>query len=208
MTPHGHPRSHLTRSLSHTLTHSHPPSLLTHTLTHPLSALLCTGSEFQDAVGIDREQAGSRRLQHSHSDMSPHHSLDSASMSPVYNSYLQHQQAARMPSPPHKSVTLGAMDWPQGHSRGGEGGGGRRGDWQRGSQLAMGGGVQEAGGVEALQRRLRIDVTSPVRLLSESICLSVCLSISLGRRMLGCVNVTLQHINCAATQQNFARPLL
>ena len=73
-----------------------------------------------------------------------------------------------------KSVTMGQLDWPRGHSRGGEGGGGRRGDWRGLSQLQ--GGVQEAGGAETLQRRLRIDVNSPVSLtVFVSVCLSVCL---------------------------------
>jgi hypothetical protein len=50
------------------------------------------GSEFQDGGGRSREHSGSPTLQHSHSDMSPHHSLDSASMSPVFANYLQQQQ--------------------------------------------------------------------------------------------------------------------
>jgi len=50
------------------------------------------GSEFQDAGGKSREHSGSPTLQHSHSDLSPHHSLDSASMSPVFANYLQQQQ--------------------------------------------------------------------------------------------------------------------
>ena len=76
-----------------------------------------------------------------------------------------------MPSRHHKSVTTEQLDWPQGHSRGGEGGGGRRGDWRGVSQFQ--GGEQEAGRAEALQRRLRIDVNSPVSL---SVCLYICLS--------------------------------
>lgn len=127
--------------------------------------------------------------------MSPHHSLDSASMSPVYYNNLQHQQAARTPSHHHKSVTLGAMDWPHGHSRGGEG---RRGDWQGGGQLAMGVGMQEAGGVEALQRRLRIDVNSPVRLLSESVCLSVYLSVCLSVHLSWLADARLYECNTKA----------
>lgn len=50
------------------------------------------GSEFQDAGGRSMEHSGSPTLQHSHSDLSPHHSLDSASMSPVFANYLQQQQ--------------------------------------------------------------------------------------------------------------------
>ena len=139
---------------------------------------LCTGSDYQDALGRDRERSGSPTLQHSHSDISTHHSLDSASMSPVYDSYLQLHQVTRMPSRHQKSVTTGQLDWPLGNSRGGEGSGRRRGDW-RGESQPQGGAVQEPGGVEALQKRLRIDVNAPVSLI-ECVCVCVCLSVSLG----------------------------
>ena len=82
-------------------------------------------------------------------------------MSPVFDSYLQHEQAARMPSRHQKSVTMGHLDWPQGHSRGGEGAGGRRGDWGSTAQ-PQGGMHPEPARLEALQRRLRVDVNSPV----------------------------------------------
>ena len=86
-------------------------------------------------------------------------------MSPVFDSYLQHEQVTRMPSRHQKSVTMGQLHWPQGHSRGAEGAGGRRGDWKGASQ-SQGTATQEPAGLEALQRRLRIDVNSPVSLLS------------------------------------------
>ena len=84
-------------------------------------------------------------------------------MSPVFDSYLQHELVTRHPSRHQKSVTMGHLDWPQGHSRGGEGGGGRRGDWKGASQ-SQGISLQEPAGIEALQKRLRIDVKSPVSL--------------------------------------------
>ncbi|DBA77690.1 TPA: hypothetical protein ACH3X2_008392 [Trebouxia sp. C0005] len=118
-----------------------------------------SGSEFQDAGRKSMEHSRSPTLQHSHSDLSPHHSLDSASMSPVFANYLQQQQVARFPSRHHKSVTLGTMEWPQGHSRGG---GGRRGDWSGVTQPLQIPSSQEPAGLEALQKRLRVEVTSPV----------------------------------------------
>lgn len=98
-------------------------------------------------------------------------------MSPVYDPYLQHRQPSRMQSHPQSAtVALGEMDWPRGHSRGGEGGGGRRGDWQAGMNQPPGGAMQEPGGAEALQRRLRVDVHSPVRLTNcVCVCVFVCL---------------------------------
>ena len=80
-----------------------------------------------------------------------------------------------MPSRHQKSVTTGQLDWPRGHSSGGEGVGGRPGD-SRGASQPKGGGVQEVGGAEALQRRLRIDVNSPVSPIT-CVCVPVCLPV-------------------------------
>jgi len=55
-----------------------------------------------------------------------------------------------------------SLEWPQGHSRGGEGAGGRRGDWRGVSQPLQIPSSQEPAGLEALQKRLRVEVTSPV----------------------------------------------
>ena len=58
-------------------------------------------------------------------------------------------------------MTMGNLEWPQGHSRGGGGGGGRRGDW--GPVLNTHHiPAQEPTSIEALQKHLRVDVTSPV----------------------------------------------
>ena len=66
-----------------------------------------------------------------------------------------------MPSRHHKSMTVDNLEWPQGQSRGGERGGGRRGDWGGATQpLQIH--IQEPAGIEAVPKRLRVEVTSPV----------------------------------------------
>lgn len=102
------------------------------------------------------DSPSSHRLQHSHSDLSPHHSLNSASMSPLFDQNMQQPSQAGLPQSRHsRSVTADQLSWPRGFNRGQEGGGGR-GEWA---------GVNAVAGSESdlLSRRLRVDVISPVR---------------------------------------------
>ena len=116
-----------------------------------------TGSAHREGQNLPpRDSPSSHRLQHSHSDLSPHHSLDSASMSPLFDQQpQQHSQTGLSQSRHGRSVTADQLSWPRGSNQGQEGGGGRRGDW---------GGMHVMAGSEPdlLARRLRVDVILPV----------------------------------------------
>lgn len=114
------------------------------------------GSDYRDGYNMPRRDSPtSHRLQHSHSDMSPHHSMDSASMSPLFHHQLQQPSQTGLPPSRHnRSVTADQLSWPRGSNRGQEGA--RSNDW---------GGLNAMAGTEPdlLSRRLRVDVTSLVR---------------------------------------------
>lgn len=120
----------------------------------------CTGSESREGQGLPtRDSPSSHRLQHSHSDLSPHHSLASASMSPVFEQYLQQQaQAPGLPqtqSRHSRSVTADQLSWPRGGVRGQDGGAGRRSDW-------AGMGIPPSSELDLTFSRLRVDAGSQV----------------------------------------------
>lgn len=118
---------------------------------------VCAGSGHREGQNLPpRDSPSSHRLQHSHSDLSPHHSLDSASMSPLFDHQpQQHSQTGVSQSRHSRSVTADQLGWPRGSNLGQDGGGGRRGDW---------GGMNAVVGSEPdlLARQLRVDVISPV----------------------------------------------